>query len=87
MDTVKIVNANSEKMVAVDQASMAESANVLLWTDAETDDQSWSFAHQDNGYYQIRAAHSDKCLSAASAAAAGGQNAEQRSRGSGASNH
>jgi hypothetical protein len=63
-DAVKLVNANSNKLLGVEQSSTDDGASVLLWRDAGTAEQRWRFAHQESGFYQIVAEHSDKCLGA-----------------------
>jgi hypothetical protein len=37
----------------------------VLWSDTSAPEQRWKFVHQDNGYYQIVAGHSGKCLEVA----------------------
>lgn len=61
---VKIVSANSERVLAVEGGSSADGARVAQWGEADGPGQRWRFAHQENGYYQIVAGHSDKCLTA-----------------------
>lgn len=48
--------------MGVEQASTADGARAVLGSDAGTSEQRRSFVHQDNGFYQIMADHSDKCL-------------------------
>jgi GH43 family beta-xylosidase len=62
VDAVKLVNANSNKPLGVAQSSADDGAAVLLWRDAGTAEQRWRFAHQADGFYQIVAGHSNKCL-------------------------
>ena len=76
---VKILNVNSSKPLAVEKGSTADGANVVLWSNAETQDQRWSFVHQDRGYYQVKAGHSDKCLAVTGDAQANGAGVDQAS--------
>ena len=74
---VKIMNANSDKLVAVDQASTADGASVVLASDTAAGDARWSFVHQDNGYYQLKASQSGKCLEVAGQAGVAGAPVDQ----------
>lgn len=65
LGTVKLVNANSNKLLGVAQSSRDDGARVLLWRDTGTAEQRWRFAHKEDGFYQIIAEHSDKCIGAA----------------------
>jgi GH43 family beta-xylosidase len=89
VEHVKILSANSGKLLVVDQASTADGGRVVLRSDAgsEAGDQRWSLAHQDNGYYQIMAVHSGKCLTVAGGSSAEGAQVEQRSCGDGDEQH
>jgi hypothetical protein len=78
IDRVKIVNAKRVKPLAVDTASIADGANVVLWSEANAAEQRWSFVHQDNGYYQILASHSGKCLQVAGGTTANGAKVDQQ---------
>ena len=59
---IALYNINSSKMIAIDKASTADGAAVVLQSDATTTDQRWTFVPQDNGYFQIVASQSKKCL-------------------------
>ena len=79
LNAVKILNANSIKPLAIDQASTADGASAVLWSDTGAPEQRWSFVHQDNGYYQIVASHSGKCLDVAGGTTGNGAKVDQQS--------
>jgi GH43 family beta-xylosidase len=76
---VEILSASSSKLLAVEQASTTDDANVSLWSEAETTDQRWKLVHTDSGYYQVVASHSGKCLDVASGSIDNGANIDQQS--------
>ena len=67
---VALINANSTKTVAVDKGSTEDGAAIVLSSAEGDQTQRWEFVHQQEGYYQIRAAHSDKCLAGAGSGSA-----------------
>jgi GH43 family beta-xylosidase len=81
---LKILNENSVKPLTIEKASMTDGANLVLWSDTNASEQRWSFVHQDNGYYQIMAAHSGKCLGAIGGTTGNGAKVAQQNCSSGA---
>jgi hypothetical protein len=75
---VMLINANSTKTVAVDNASMEDGAAIVLSSAEGEKAQRWSFIHQENGYYQIVALHSKKCLVVAESGSANVAGLDQR---------
>ena len=72
---VKIVNANTGKVVSTDRGGIADKVNVVLWSLGELPGQRWSFVHKDSGYYQLVASPSaDACLAVVGDPAANGAN-------------
>jgi GH43 family beta-xylosidase len=72
---VKLVNANTGKVVSTDRGGIADGVNVVLWSLGELPGQRWSFVHKDNGYYQLVASPSaDSCLAVVGDPAANGAN-------------
>ena len=51
----------------VSQASTENGANVQIWQDAKADQQRFKLSYAGNGYYVIKAVHSDKALDVAGA--------------------
>jgi hypothetical protein len=82
VDGVQIVNANSGKVVLVEQGVTADGAHVVLASGAGASNGRWSFVHQDQGYYQVKAAHSGLCLDVAGSTGVAGAEIEQRTCGS-----
>lgn len=78
---VTIINPNSGRVMAVKDASTADGADVVLWTNAGTSDQRWSFVHKTDGYYQVIAGHSQKCLAVARLPRMDGADVVQRNCG------
>ncbi|HYN90197.1 MAG TPA: RICIN domain-containing protein, partial [Ardenticatenaceae bacterium] len=72
VEAVKLINANSGRVVAVDEGGTADGADVVLWSDTGTAEQQWRFTHQENGFYQVVASHSTKCLAVSGNAMADG---------------
>ena len=63
---LRIVNQGSGKCLDVSDASTADGANIIQYACGNGRNQQWQWTAVD-GYYQLRARHSGKCLEAAGA--------------------
>jgi len=66
----QIVNVNSGKLLAVQQASTADSANVQQYSDNGTPDHLWRLVDAGGGWYQIANVNSGKVLAVQNASTA-----------------
>lgn len=73
----KIVNVNSRKMLAVEQASLADGAQVLQLSDSDARGQLWELIDAGNGCYQLRNLNSHLLLGMARRATEGGALTQQ----------
>ncbi len=83
-DGVQIVNANSGKPLVVEPAGTTDGVHVVLASGTAAVGEAWSFVHQANGYYQVRATRTGQCLDVAGNSAVAGAPSEQRTCGAGA---
>lgn len=76
--TLAISSAQSGKVADVANCATAAGTDVRQWPWLDTPCQEWTFGHTDNGWYQIRPAHSSgSCMIVAGGATADGANVTQ----------
>ena len=61
----------------VEGVSTADGANVFIWAYGGGNNQQWQIADLGNGYYQIKARHSGKCLDLSAGDTSDGANFQQ----------
>lgn len=74
-------SSNRDFGLDVDNLSMENSANVLLWTVTGAENQRWKVKYLGNGYYSIVSVHSGKALDLQNAGVANGTNVQQYTDG------
>ncbi len=70
----KFVNQNSGKVIDVENASTADGANVIQWTDSGSNSQRWQFQYDGAGYFRFRNINSGKILDVSSGSTSNGGN-------------
>ncbi len=68
---------DTKKVLDVTNASMANEANIELWSDNGSDWQKWKIEKQTDNYYSIKSIKSGKCLDIAFTKYADGTNVQQ----------
>lgn len=73
----RIRNRNSGKVLAVNQASTGDGANILQWTYNGSGDQKWALDPVSGGFFTLRASHSGRVAGVENSSTADGANVAQ----------